>query len=401
MDSQTPYLRVLFVALPVQDVDQSIRFYVDQLGFNLIFDSPVGEGRFVVVGPPDGTAMISLVATTGAPAVADQTLRSPVPGVAPIVFLTENLHSLYEEWSAKGVQFQQPPHKPVWGGLFATVRDLDGNQLALVESDDLNTTLENERKSLAEKLEHERRTAQELQFAKQVQARLFPQSFPQLESLDYAGFCLQAREVGGDYYDFLCLASRKLGLVLGDISGKGMAAALLMANLQANLRSQHTSASSEPEKFLNSVNRLFFENSVESAYATLFFAEYDDELRLLRYANCGHPAAILFRADGTIDRLASTATVLGLFPDFECAFHETQLQAGDTLVIYTDGVTECLDEHGDEFGEDRLMSAVKRNFALSSCDLLDALLHDLRKFSTQEQHDDITLIIAKCTNRAA
>src|SRR4029077_12479978 len=133
------------------------------------------------------------------------------------VFLTENVVAKYEEWRARGGHFQEPPHKPVWGGLFASLEDLDGNSLKLVESDNLSRELDAERKSLAEKIEQERRTAQELEFAKQVQARLFPQSLPQFKSLDYAGLCIPAREGGGDYYDFLGLGPPRRGPAWGDI----------------------------------------------------------------------------------------------------------------------------------------------------------------------------------------
>jgi serine phosphatase RsbU (regulator of sigma subunit) len=246
-------------------------------------------------------------------------------------------------------------------------------------------------------VEQERRTSQELEFAKQVQARLFPQSLPKLGSLDYAGLCVQAREVGGDYYDFLSFGPERLGLVLGDISGKGMAAALLMANLQANLRSQYASGWEEPNQLLQSVNRLFYQNTIESAYATLFFAEYDDRVHRLRYANCGHYSPVLLRAAGEVDRLESTGTVLGLFEELECDFDETQLQLGDTLVLYTDGVTESYDTHGEEFGDDRLIDTLRRNLALPTNRLLASVVDEVRAFSPHEQHDDITLIIAKCT----
>src|SRR6202011_4361677 len=143
------------------------------------------------------------------------------------------------------------------------------------------------------KQETEQRAAQELEIAKQVQARLFPQTLPAMKTLDYAGVCVQARQVGGDYYDFLDLGRDRLGLVIGDIAGKGIAAALLMANLQANLRSQCAIALDQPQRFLRSVNQLFYENTNDSAYATLFFAEYDDKTQHLRYANCGHLCALL------------------------------------------------------------------------------------------------------------
>jgi serine phosphatase RsbU (regulator of sigma subunit) len=392
LDSQDPYLRILFITLFVRDVDRSIRFYVDQLGFNLLFDSPVGDGRFVVVGPPDGSTMLSLAPLPTGLEECGCTSR-----IAPIVFLTENVVAKYEQWRARGVHFPEPPHKPAWGGLYAGLEDLDGNSLKLVESDDLSRELDAERKSLAEKIEQERRTAQELEFAKQVQARLFPQSFPELKSLDYGGVCIQAREVGGDYYDFLNLGPGRLGLVLGDISGKGMAAALLMANLQANLRSQYATAWDEPEKFLRSVNRLFHENTIESAYATLFFAQYDDRQQRLRYANCGHYSALLFRASGEVERLHSTSTVLGLFGEWECEVKEEQLVPGDTLLLYTDGVTESFDTAGEEFGEERLIQTLRRRISLPTRTLLQSLVDEVRAFSPHEQHDDLTLILAKCT----
>src|SRR5262249_20766851 len=161
-------------------------------------------------------------------------------------------------------------------------------------------------------LESERRAAQELEIAKQVQARLFPQILPPARTLEYMGICIQARQVGGDYYDFLDLGRGRLGLVIGDISGKGIAAALLMANLQANVR-QCAISLDRLEPLLGAVNQLFYANSSDSAYATLFFAEYDDTLRTFRYANCGHLSGLLLRNDDTIERLDSTATVVGLF----------------------------------------------------------------------------------------
>jgi serine phosphatase RsbU (regulator of sigma subunit)/predicted enzyme related to lactoylglutathione lyase len=391
LDSQNPYLRVLFITIYVRDLDRSIRFYVEQLGFTLMFDNVVGDGRFVVVGPPDGSAVFALSI------VPESEGCSPFARTAPIVLLSEDLVGTYEEWRKRGVHFAQPPHKPIWGGLFASLEDLDGNSLKLVQSDDLSRELDAQRRAIAEKLEQERRTSQELEIAKQVQARLFPQTLPQLRSLDYAGVCLQAREVGGDYYDFLSLGPQRLGLVLGDISGKGIAAALLMANLQANLRSQYVTAWEEPRRFLQSVNQLFYQNTIDSAYATLFFAEYDDQMRRLRYANCGHYSGLLMRANGVVERLDSTATVLGLFDEWECAIEERQLCLGDTLALYTDGVTESINSRGEEFGESRLVDALRRQSKLPSRAIVESVVDEVRKFSPHEQHDDITLTVAKCT----
>jgi serine phosphatase RsbU (regulator of sigma subunit) len=169
-----------------------------------------------------------------------------------------------------------------------------------------------------------------------------------------------------------------------------------MANLQANLRSLCAIALDEPERLLRSVNQLFYENTTESAYATLLFAEYDDTLRRLRYANCGHLPALLFRGDGTIERLDSTGTVLGLFKEWDCSITERGLFSGDTLVLYTDGITESFNRAGEEFGEQRLIEALQRHRDLPAPALITSIVNEVQEFSAGEQHDDITLIVAKC-----
>jgi serine phosphatase RsbU (regulator of sigma subunit) len=287
-------------------------------------------------------------------------------------------------------------HPPIWGVVSTRFEDIDGNTFALVSFDEFTAGIEAQRRELAGRLEAERRAAQELEIATRVQARLFPQTLPLLTSLEYAGVCVQARQVGGDYYDFLELGRDRVGFVVGDIAGKGIAAALLMANLQANLRSQCAIALDEPERFLCSVNRLFFQNTAEHDYATLFFAEYNDKTGLLRYANCGHLPALLLRRDGALERLRSTATVLGLFEDWECATGERQLLPGDTLALYTDGITETFNDAEEEFGEDRLLEALRRHRERPTAELLKSMVEDVRQFSPKEQQDDITLIVAKC-----
>lgn len=258
------------------------------------------------------------------------------------------------------------------------------------------SSMEQFQDEVSRSMEARRRVAQELEIARQVQARLFPQSLPHLQTLEYAGTCIQARHVGGDYYDFLDLGRERLGIVIGDIAGKGIAAALLMANLQANLRSQCAIAFDQPSRFLRSVNQLFHENTADSAYATLVFAEYDDVSRRLRYANCGHLAALLLRNDGALERLESTCTVVGLFKEWDCSIEECQLFPGDTLALYTDGITESFNAFAEEFGEERLIRALRRHCRLPSHVLVAAVVAEVQEFGTHEQHDDITLLIAKC-----
>ncbi|MBZ5545733.1 MAG: SpoIIE family protein phosphatase [Acidobacteriia bacterium] len=248
---------------------------------------------------------------------------------------------------------------------------------------------------MAERLEAERRAAREMEIAKQVQARLLPQKSPPLSTLDYVGGCVQARDVGGDFYDFLDFGPGRVGLVLADISGKGFSGALLMANLQANLRSQYAVALEDPVRLFQSVNRLFCENTGDSSFATLFFADYTDASRRLRYVNCGHNPPFLIRADGRVERLGATATVLGLFADWECAVQEVELAPGDLLVLYTDGITEALSDEGEEFGEERLLDTFLAHRDRSVDDLLKTIVSTVELFSGREQEDDLTLVVAR------
>jgi serine phosphatase RsbU (regulator of sigma subunit) len=147
---------------------------------------------------------------------------------------------------------------------------------------------------------------------------------------------------------------------------------------------------------LRSINQVFHKNTDESAYATLFFAQYDDEERRLRYANCGHLPGLLLRSDHTLERLEATATVLGLFGEWDCCIDERRLFPGDTLAIYTDGITESSNGEGEEFGEGRLVDALWRHRQLPAQGIISAVVDEVRRFGVHEQYDDITLTVAKC-----
>jgi catechol 2,3-dioxygenase-like lactoylglutathione lyase family enzyme len=392
LEGKDPYLRLHFVSVFVRDQERSLRFFVDRLGFTLIQDAHFASGsRWIEVGPPDGTGGIALVLPT--PGMDEERL---VGNSGMVTFLTEDVEAKYREWSARGVPFSIPPQTPAWGGIFCRFEDPDGNHFVLAGFDGVTRELDARRREYADRLEAERRAIQELAIAKQVQSRLFPQRLPSVPSLDYAGLCIQARSVGGDYYDFLDLGSERLALVLGDIAGKGIAASLLMANLQANLRSQCATAARDPQGFISSVNHLLFENTAEHAYATLFFADYDHRSGRLIYANCGHLPAFLLRANGTTDRLGATCTVVGLFDELPCAIRENRLNPGDILAVYSDGVTESFNNAGEEFGEQRLADTLHQHAHLPAGELAKKIVDEIVRFSVPEQFDDITLIIAKC-----
>ena len=392
IDVKDPYLCLHFVIIYVRDLDRSLRFYVDQLGFRVVVDHRFDNGqRWIEVAPTDGNAHIGF-----AQFQAEDDPEKLIRPEARVWFITEDVSRKYEEWKARGVQFEYPPQVPAWGGIHTRFHDPDGNVFGLAGFDELTRGVEAHRKALAQKIEAERRATQEIEIAKQVQARLFPQVHPHANTLEYAGLCLQARQVGGDYFDFLDLGQQRLGLVIGDVSGKGMPAALLMANLQANLRSQCALALTHPELFLRSVNRLFYENTNDSAFASLFFAEYDDDIQRLRYANCGHLSALVLRPDNTCQRLDSTGTLLGLFKDWDCPIAEYQLQRGDLLALYTDGITEAHDGDGTEFGEERLIASLRQHRSQPCQQAVEAITEEVRSLNPTDQHDDITLIVAKC-----
>jgi serine phosphatase RsbU (regulator of sigma subunit) len=170
-----------------------------------------------------------------------------------------------------------------------------------------------------------------------------------------------------------------------------------MANLQATLRSQSARLADCPEKALSLVNRMLFENTEARAYATLFYADYDLESRRLRYANCGHLPGLLLRG-GAIEKLESASTVIGLFDTWECSLSETSMSSGDILVLYSDGVTEAMDDREEEFGEARLIDAIRENRNLSARLLAEAISAQVVHFSREKQYDDITVVVARATS---
>jgi sigma-B regulation protein RsbU (phosphoserine phosphatase) len=240
----------------------------------------------------------------------------------------------------------------------------------------------------SKRIRSERRVKTELEIAQHVQQKLFPGPSRRLATLDYAGRCLPAREVSGDYFDFLDAGEDRVGFVLADVSGKGVAAALLMANLQACFRSQPPDSLRQPVSLLRSVNKLFHESTQPEHFATLFFADYDDRTRTMRYVNCGHLAPILVRAGESVERLSSTATVVGVFDNWTAEERTVRLEPGDTVVLFSDGVTEAGIDSGDEFGEERLISMIAANRGADAETLVNRVIDAV----AGEKQDDVTVV---------
>lgn len=244
---------------------------------------------------------------------------------------------------------------------------------------------------LAERMDYSRRIDRELQIARDVQAQLFPDSAPVLENATLAAHCAQARSVGGDWYDFLPLAPRQVALVLADVSGKGVHAALRMANLQAHVRSQVGTTPEDPLRALRQVNRLLRERSRSGQFATMFFGVWSDASRRLNYVNCGHNPPLVLRANGEVEWLQATATVLGVFDDWECQLGRITLAPGDVLFAYSDGVTEA--EGDDElFGDERLVEAVRMARASGPQAVVDEVIARVQAFDGGSPTDDLTVM---------
>ena len=246
--------------------------------------------------------------------------------------------------------------------------------------------------AIRKQADSERRRQSELEIAATVQQQLFPRTMHDLRTLDYAGQCVPARGVGGDYYDFLGLGEDSLGFVLADVSGKGVPAALLMANLQACFRTQAAAGVRRPAELLQAVHKQFYQSTGSDRFATLFFGSYDDRTRRMLYANCGHCAPLLLRASGELIKLEPTSTMLGAFEEWDCGEEEVSLAAGDTLLLYSDGVTEAANAAGDYFGEDRLVQLLCNNGAASARDLVGKVVKTVSTFSGASRADDITVV---------
>jgi serine phosphatase RsbU (regulator of sigma subunit) len=233
-----------------------------------------------------------------------------------------------------------------------------------------------------------------MELARQVQARLLPVEAPRLSALDCAGRCVQARAVGGDYFDYLEPDRGSIALVLADVSGKGFPAALLVASLHAGLRSQSLRRRGLVESLVT-VNRLLYEATETNRYATLFLGRFDADERRLEYVNCGHNPPLVLRRDGSLATLEPTAMVVGLVPDWTAESGAVSLCPGDLIAIYSDGITEATDASGEEFGAARLAAALRRGDDRSPGALLDLVFEEVRRFSGGAQADDQTLVLAR------
>ena len=255
--------------------------------------------------------------------------------------------------------------------------------------------------SLKEALERERQAAQarlerDVQIAQQVQARLFPRKAPEIARFECHGVCRPARGVAGDYYDFLALDTHRTGIAVGDVAGKGLPAALLMASLQGALRSLAPLSTGGPAELARELNAQMYSLTESARFATLFWAIFDADARALTYVNAGHNLPMLLRTGGVFERLGTGGAPLGIFGGTPYRQDSVRLAPGDLLVIFTDGITEAPNASEEEFGEKRLERLLRENADLPTSGLCQLILQTVDRFQAGEpQQDDMTVVAAR------
>jgi sigma-B regulation protein RsbU (phosphoserine phosphatase) len=309
------------------------------------------------------------------------------------------------------------------GDLTHRIKIRSSDQLAALETSFNSMTVSLQR--LMEEQKQKQRLESELAIAQEVQALLFPRDITELESLEVHGICKPARTVSGDYYDFLPISANRLGIAVGDISGKGISAALLMATVHAFVRaytlveqvpalalpaavggptpqqsssirmSRRDGEELPPGTLMCMLNHQLYKSTPSEKYATMFLSFYDQRTRKLQYANAGHLPPIVLGNDGTVRRLDTSGLVVGLFGDMTYPDDEITMNAGDIFIAYSDGITEPENEFG-EFGEDRLIELVQENRDLPLARISEIVTQAVSDWiGGGEQPDDVTLVLAR------
>ncbi len=239
------------------------------------------------------------------------------------------------------------------------------------------------------------RMQDELRLACEIQTQLLPTVTPRIEGYDIAGIAIPAKEVGGDYYDFIEIDEEHIAFCLGDVSGKGMPASLLMANLQAAVRMQamHNEAI---DASLDRLNRLLFCSTAAEKFATFFYAVLNTRTNELRYANAGHQYPYHFTSEGDYSELASTGVVLGILESTSFEEKTLKFEEGELLVVYSDGITDAVNLKDEEFGENKLIQCIRKNLPNKASDIVDDIFRTVQQHSGDAaQMDDMTLLVIK------
>lgn len=308
-------------------------------------------------------------------------------GVSLTRSLTRAVHNLYE-----GTE------RVMEGDFSHRIQEKGQDQIAAL-SRSFNRMTENLEQLLQVAKEKERLQA-DLEIAREVQNQLYPASVPRSVTLSIAAMCHPARMVSGDFYDYQTVAAGKIALLVGDVAGKGISAALLMATIQSTFRAQvrallEVGAPCSTSNMVTQLNHQLYLNTAPEKYATLVLGVYDDSTSVLTYTNGAHLPPILWRR-GEIQRLSVDGTVVGAFPQVPFGESQIQLESGDLLVFFTDGVSEPENEYGEQFGEDRLIDLIGKNAHRGEKEIIQVIVDAVTKWTgSAEPQDDITMVVAR------
>lgn len=268
----------------------------------------------------------------------------------------------------------------------------DQRLLAIIASQSAQV-IENARLYEAEHAFH--RMKEEVRLAAEIQLALLPKDIPVLLEYDLAGKTVPARMVGGDYFDFIPIDGKRIAICLGDVSGKGLAAALLMSNVQATIRGQ-TLVSASPGVCMRRSNTLLFESTSSESFVTLFYGILDTEHHTLRYSNAGHDTPLFLGKGEKLERLETGGVVLSVFQDYQYEEGATSFSPNDVLVVYSDGITEAHNPYMEMFGEGRLLSVINDKRDGPASGIIGGIIDAVRSFTgSSRQDDDITLLVVK------
>lgn len=362
---------LILIADDQPDVLQALRILLKTEGFRAqTASSPQEILQAVSTGAPDLLLMdlnYSRDTTSGEEGleVLDRLRRYPAP--PPVLVMT------------------------AWGSIELAVEAMRrGAQDFVLKPWDNHKLMKTVRDQLQAPREARQQALKELALARQVQQEMLPRAAPPLRTLSLEASCRQAGAVGGDSYDFYELGPGRCGFSLADISGKGLASAMLMAHLVSALRMLMNQGGLALAERIQDLNQQFRQATGPERFATLFAAEYDDATRTLRYANCGHVPPVVLRAGGAVERLGPTCPVVGLLPEYRAESAEVRLAPGDMLAVYSDGIPDAPTPQG-EFGDEGFLNLLRAEPGASA----EQLTAKIAAASLSPQFDDMTLVLAR------
>jgi sigma-B regulation protein RsbU (phosphoserine phosphatase) len=257
------------------------------------------------------------------------------------------------------------------------------------------------KKSIKKREELERqKITRELEIAKDVQQKLLPQNAPETEGLDYSGICIPADAVGGDYFDYFKINKEEIAFAIGDIAGHGLPSALLMAGLVGFVRSNAIVYNDDLKEFMNKVNILMCGSTDGSRFATFFYSVYNSTTKTLHFVNAGHNPPLLYKPKTkTFEELKTNGFIIGGISSFKYSDASLNIESGDILLLYTDGITESFNLKDEQFGVERLEKVIEENYILCSKEICGKIIESVKKHSEgREQADDMTLLVVKIKN---